>query len=153
MGSARRIEASNAGDASKPRIDVDDGGNVLAIWQQFDGERQGIWSNRFTAADGWGVAQAFSGNTSSDASAPELVVDPNGNAIAIWHQRQDGVSRLEASRFTPANGWGTQEHLALPGSAWNSASLGMGRDGRAFAIWDQWSDAESEYSVRVRRFE
>ena len=27
----------------------------------------------------------------------------------------------------------------------------MGRDGRAFAIWDQWSDTGSDYSVQTLR--
>ncbi|MDB5765010.1 MAG: hypothetical protein JWQ21_4005 [Herminiimonas sp.] len=44
---AQLIETDNAGDASSPQIAVDAGGNALAVWQQFDGTTNNIWSNRF----------------------------------------------------------------------------------------------------------
>ena len=41
------IEADNAGDACYPQVAVDDGGNAVAVWRQFDGTLYNIWSNRY----------------------------------------------------------------------------------------------------------
>jgi hypothetical protein len=41
------IETSNTGDATKPQIAMDAIGNAIAVWQQSDGARSNIWSNRF----------------------------------------------------------------------------------------------------------
>ena len=152
-GTARRIEASNAGDATEPRLGVDAIGNVLAVWQQSDGDRTGTFSNRHTDADGWGVAEALGGPPAREAPRPEIVVDRNGNAIATSRQRHGEAWRITVSRFTAATGWGAQEDLMVSDYFPSPASLGIGRDGRAFAIWHEWIDTESKYSVGVRRFE
>jgi hypothetical protein len=44
---AEPIETNDAGDARTPQIVFDANGNAIAVWQQFDGQRTNIWSNRF----------------------------------------------------------------------------------------------------------
>ena len=46
-GAAERIEADNAGGVSGPQVGLDPSGNGLAVWEQSDGVRSDIWSNRF----------------------------------------------------------------------------------------------------------
>ncbi|SFR57863.1 Ig-like domain-containing protein, partial [Marinobacter gudaonensis] len=46
-GTAELIESDNAGDASRPQIAVDVNGKAFAVWQQSDGTRSNIVSNRF----------------------------------------------------------------------------------------------------------
>ena len=55
-GTAALIETDNAGDAADPQIAIDGNGNALAVWDQSDGTRRNIWSNRYTAGVGWGTA-------------------------------------------------------------------------------------------------
>jgi len=45
-GTAELIETDD-GDASSPQIAVDSSGNAIAVWEQSDGERTNIWTNRF----------------------------------------------------------------------------------------------------------
>lgn len=46
-GTAELIENSDAGDAAFPQIVITGDGDAIAIWHQNDGNRWGIWSNRF----------------------------------------------------------------------------------------------------------
>jgi len=46
-GSATLIESDNAGSAGSPQIAFDHSANALAVWEQDDGTRFNIWSNRF----------------------------------------------------------------------------------------------------------
>jgi len=46
-GTATLIEGYNAGSAWGPKVVIDAGGNALAVWRQFDGTRDNIWSSRF----------------------------------------------------------------------------------------------------------
>jgi len=48
-GTAELIETDNAGDADRPQVTVDGSGNVIAVWSQFDGARNNIWTNRYVA--------------------------------------------------------------------------------------------------------
>jgi len=45
--SAGLIETDDAGHALEPQIAIDNNGNALAVWRQFDGTRDNIWANRF----------------------------------------------------------------------------------------------------------
>jgi len=48
-GTAELVETANAGDAGRsalPQIAFDGSGNALAVWEQPDGTRASIWSNR-----------------------------------------------------------------------------------------------------------
>jgi hypothetical protein len=46
-GTAALIETDNADDARAAQIAVDANGNALAVWTQWDGTRNNIWTNRF----------------------------------------------------------------------------------------------------------
>src|SRR5713226_5301863 len=86
-GTAQLIETDNAGDAFYPQIAVDAGGNATAVWTQFDGTRNNIWANRFSAGSGaWATAQLIETNDVGPASDSEIVFDAGGNAIAVWEQ-------------------------------------------------------------------
>jgi hypothetical protein len=46
-GKAAAIAANSAGDADSPQVAIDDGGNVWAVWSEFDGTSSNIWSNSY----------------------------------------------------------------------------------------------------------
>ena len=45
-GTAGLIETNNAGGAYSSQIAMDDAGNAIAVWAQYDGIRSNIWTNR-----------------------------------------------------------------------------------------------------------
>ena len=60
--------------------------------------RSDIWANRFTPAAGWGVAELIETGAYT-AAFPQVAVDPDGNAVAVWEQ-SDGIrSNIWANRF------------------------------------------------------
>jgi hypothetical protein len=46
-GTAELIEDNNTGSAYYPQFAMDASGNAVAVWQQYDGTRNNIWSNTF----------------------------------------------------------------------------------------------------------
>jgi len=84
-GTAERIEYYDAGEASHPRVVVDPEGNAVVGWYQHDGERDRIWSNRYTPSGGWGIAQPIDGHTDGLNGHPKLAIAPNGDAMAVWN--------------------------------------------------------------------
>lgn len=88
--SAELIETDNAGDAKSPQVAVDTGGNALAVWHQNDGTRYNIMANRYTAdTDSWGEAELIEMDNAGDAGSPQIAVDANGSALAVWQQSDD----------------------------------------------------------------
>jgi hypothetical protein len=100
-GAAVLIELSS-GEAARPRIAIDANGDAIAVWSQSDGVRSSIWANRFTAANNtWDSPNAtlIEANNAGDAFFPEIAIDANGNALAIWRQSDGTRDNVWAARF------------------------------------------------------
>ena len=98
-GTAGLIEINNAGNALYPQIAFDANGNAVAVWQQYDGMRDNIWANRYTAGTGWGRGELIEYDSTGNATNPQIAFDPNGNAIAVWHQFDGTRDHIWANRF------------------------------------------------------
>jgi hypothetical protein len=72
------------------QVAVDPSGNAVAVWKQSDGALDNIWANRYTVGFGWGMAELIETEDLGDAERPQIALDPEGNAIAVWYQ-DDGT--------------------------------------------------------------
>jgi hypothetical protein len=84
-GAAMLIETDDAGSASNPRVGVDPAGNAVAVWQQSDGIRDNIWTNRFVPRTGWGTA-GVRDTATGNARNPAVSLSGSGDAMLVWEQ-------------------------------------------------------------------
>lgn len=97
-GTATLVELNNAGPAILPDVAFYPSGNALAIWTQFDGTSYDIWSNRHTPTGGWSMPVRIETGTGSSID-PQLAIDGNGNALAVWSQQQGLQNMIFANRL------------------------------------------------------
>ena len=142
-GFAQVIEMDD-GDALSPQVAVDSNGNAVAVWQQWGGSGYDIRSNRYTSTGGWGTAELIETDNAGWAYAPQVAVDPNGNALAVWQQKGGTQYNIWANRFTLAAGWGAAELIENDdtGSA-TRPQVAINPSGNAVAVWQQ-SDGTRE---------
>ncbi len=141
---AERIETDNAGDVHAPQIALDANGNALAVWRRYDGSRYNIWANRYTAGSGWGTAELIETDNAGDASDPQIALDANGNALAVWDQ-SDGIRfSIWANRYTAGSGWGTPELIENDnaGGAY-FPQIAIDASGNALAVWKQFDGSRN----------
>ncbi len=137
-GAAVLIETDNAGSASTPpKIAFDASGNALAVWSQSDGTRNNIWSNRYTIGVGWGAAAVIETDITGYDYAPQIAIDANGNALAVWSQLTSiGGYNIWTNRYTVGTGWGTAAILEpAAGSVFDPPQLAFDANGNALAVW------------------
>jgi predicted enzyme related to lactoylglutathione lyase len=135
-GSAGRIETEEGGDASRPHVAVDARGNAIAVWEQFDGTRYGIWSNRYTPSRGWGTAEPITPNDATDALEPRVAVDPRGNAVSVWRQSGTTGDGIWSNRYTPSVGWGSAQRIDSDHTGARGAPrVAIDANGNAIAVW------------------
>jgi hypothetical protein len=137
-GEPALIEISNAGDAASLQVAKDPNGNAVAVWRQSDGTRNNIWANRFTPSAGWGAAELIETDDAGNAREPQVALDPNGNAVAVWRQSDGTHDNIWANRFTPSAGWGAAELIETDdtGDA-ERPRVALDPDGNAIAVRSQ----------------
>jgi hypothetical protein len=125
---------------------------ILALGLMFFGCSSNNDDSQQPTTKSWGTAELIETDDSGDADSPQIAMDADGNAIAVWRQ-SDGVRyNIWANRFDGSN-WGTAELIETDDSGdADSPQIAMIADGNAIAVWRQSSDA-SQKSVWAKRFD
>jgi probable HAF family extracellular repeat protein len=123
-----------------PQVAVDPTGNAVAVWQQYDGIRDNIWANRYVVGAGWGSPTLIETDDTSWADHPEVVVDQNGNAIAVWEQSNGVYTSICSNRYVVGAGWSTAAPIETDDSG-NACDPQVAFDpsGNAIAVWWQFN--------------
>jgi hypothetical protein len=137
-GTAAAIDVNTLGYAFSAQIAVNASGSAVAVWLQSDGARDNLWANRYTPTSGWGTATLIEIDNLGDAFAPQIAIDANGNAMAVWTQSDGTRDNVWVNRFTPAGGWGTATLIETNnvGGA-EQPQIAMDTSGNALAVWSQ----------------
>ncbi|NPU95511.1 MAG: hypothetical protein HPY82_26755 [Gammaproteobacteria bacterium] len=97
-GPAQLIENDDTGGVLRPQLAMDASGNVLVVWQQYDGSQYHIWSNRYVAGSGWRTAELLE-TGAGGAAAPQVAVASNGDGVAVWQQLEGSTNHIWSRRF------------------------------------------------------
>jgi len=151
-GTAQLLETSDLGDAGRPHVAIDSSGNAIAVWQQFDGSRDSIWANRYTANQGWSTPQLLEADNRGEAVGARVVIDGSGNAIAVWEQDDGTQINIVANRYEVGTGWGTARLIETSNSGRAfRPQIAMSANGDAVVVWEQ-DDASNRSNVWANRY-
>ncbi len=148
-GLALAIETNPGDVGGTPSVAMDGAGNAIAVWEQYDGVRYNIWTNRFDGST-WGMPVLLE-SAPGNAGSPDLAVNSAGEALAVWAETEGAWADIWASRFRPATGWGAPERIetANMGSA-IAPAVAIDADGSGTAVWMQHDGAV--WSIWANRF-
>ena len=133
---ASLLVENNTGDAYLPVIAIRSNGDAIAIWQQNDGTYTSIYGNYYTSNVGWGAATLVE-NSIRDASWPDLGINNNGDAVAIWSQSNGVATSIYANYFTVAGGWAGATLLESSNQSAGDPQVAVDVNGVAIAVWRQ----------------
>ena len=139
------VSMPNAGGALVPRIAFAKDGSAIIVWQQGDGSRTNIWSNRYSPGSGWGVPALIETNNDGDARDPQLAIDASGDALAVWTQAETGGQiGVWSNYFKAGVGWGSPERVETQNMLAASAQVAFDGHGHALAVWSQFGSSGSD---------
>jgi hypothetical protein len=127
----------DTGGCGYPRIVADNAGNAIAIWQRYDGTSNRVYANRFTAGSTWGTPVLISNDTSTAAFAPEIAVNRNGAAMAVWYEDNNGTDNAYARRFIPGAGWDAIQSIESGTTNAYAVRVAIDDSGTAISLWRQ----------------
>jgi hypothetical protein len=82
---------ANGAITSDPRVAMDANGNAMVIYARDpqNGNQIDVWANIYTAGRWGNDVQISPTERTGDAFQPDLAMDPDGNAVAVWRQGPD----------------------------------------------------------------
>ena len=123
-------------NASFPEVAVDRQGNAIAVWRRFDGTNFIVQAAARAAGGSFGAPQDLSA-AGQNASFPEVAVDGQGNAIAVW-QRFDGTNFIVQAAARAAGGsFGAPQDLSAAGQKANDPQVAVDGQDNAIAVWSR----------------
>lgn len=92
---------------------INDSGDAVAAWTEFDGRLVNVWANRFTTANGWGVAEIVD-EDDDVVEKPRISINARGDVLAAWTTRFSGnlIWDVWARRYVVGSGWQPSTRLS-----------------------------------------
>jgi hypothetical protein len=132
--------SGNKEQASYPQVAIDSHGDGFAVWLGLEGGEYSIEaSTRAGLGGSWQTPVTLRklGAMIVMEPRPDLAVDAQGDAVAIW-QRASGAKVIVESSSRPGGGsWQTSETLSEEGEGLHPAEVGIDAAGAATAVWEE----------------
>ncbi len=75
---------------------------------------------------------------SLNGQSPQIDMDANGNAIAVWQENEAGAGYMSANTYKSGVGWGNPTVIShAPASGTSTPMFSMNSTGNGIAIWTQ----------------
>jgi hypothetical protein len=132
-------------EAQEPDVALDPHGDAVAVWRRSDGSEAVAQSSYRPAGSGaWQPAVDLS-LPGQNAHAPEVQLDQQGNAVAVWEYGFRECSELEPecanpviqSSYRAASTGEWQQPVALSAAGAFTPRLAVDAAGNAAAVWEQ----------------
>ena len=139
-------------DASVPCLSFDASGNALSIWRLFDGDFTRIQFSRYDSVSGLWSDPIFISPV-PHAREPKIVVNSQGNAIAIWRLVVGKNFAVQASFYDAGTGWQVPFDLPLLSDLNHDAEIpnvALNDADKAVACWQHYDGTVWRIQSAVR---
>jgi hypothetical protein len=136
--------SSDDGTAQAPRIVVDPQGNAVAVWLWHGSAGYVVQAARRVAGGDWSAADDLGSGSGNDGYSPQVAVDAQGNATAIWSSPAASGSVVRSRSSTVGGPWSSSINLATSndddtvGYPWVAADP----QGNVTAIWARYTSSD-----------
>jgi len=138
-------------NADYPQVAMDDNGNAVIVWRQFDGSNFQIFKSEYRSGT-WTHPASLSDNISpdgQDAYDPQVAMDDNGNAIIVWSQSDGSNYQIFKSEYRSGT-WthpaSLTDNISPDGQDASSPQVAMDDNGNAVIVWSQY-DGSINYQI------
>jgi RTX calcium-binding nonapeptide repeat (4 copies) len=102
-GSVFRISALSQNPGLDPQVGIDAQGTSLTVWEVDLGTAEVVQSGRFSGAGLLGNVKTLASFKTDIVASPNVAVNPNGRALALWWQGNAKATNVTATAalFTP----------------------------------------------------
>ncbi|HEX2070443.1 MAG TPA: PKD domain-containing protein [Thermoleophilaceae bacterium] len=126
---------------------IDAAGDAIVVWQGDVGGQDVIQAATRPGGDDWSAAQEIP-NSGPGAWAPDVELDPAGNAVLLWLK---GLFPIVQAAERPVGGaWSPPQPLSAPGGDAELSGLALGVTGDAVATWRRFDGSNGILQASAR---
>jgi uncharacterized protein YheU (UPF0270 family) len=139
-----QILSTGGQNAQFPQVAIDQSGNAVFTWERPDGTSDcfvgtacdRIQARARSAAGALSAVQTLSA-AGQNASAPEVAVDLNGNAVFTWSRSDGANSRIQARARSAAGALSAVQTLSASGHDAGLPQVGVDPNGNSVFVWER----------------
>jgi hypothetical protein len=121
--------------AGAPQAAFDRDGNTLAVWERSDGNHLFVQAaSRSRLSGRWSLPQDLS-RAGGDSLFPQIAIDADGNALAVWLRSTNGFWSVEAAFRPRGSPWQPPETIDREPAGAVSPQVVFDPRGNAVAAW------------------
>jgi IPT/TIG domain len=141
---APAVVSDAGGFANTPDVAIGARGEAIAVWENDKGNHDVIEAATLPVGGSW-QAPFVLGAGGGFARLPQVAVDSQGDAVAVW---EDGTGVVVEAASRPAGGyWQPPIVLSRTGVAAYEPQVALGAQGDAVAVWESTGDKGASWSV------
>jgi len=129
-------------EAIDPQVAVDPQGEAVAVWERSNGENEIVQAASRPAGGAWQTPVDLS-VTGENGVFPQVAVDPQGEAVAVWERSNGTTSRfIEAASRPPGGTWQVPVHISAAGEKAYGPQVALDAQGDAVAVWQRYNGTD-----------
>jgi hypothetical protein len=153
---ASSLDNSATRNATNPSLAVSDAGKVYAVWQEFDGTSESIYSKQWLTGAWLGIGGALDNASTQESYSPSMDINRNGVIAVAWQEYNplNATQDIYVKRRT-----GTGNFVALGAAVDKTAtrdtyypSLRVGTDGFPVVAFSEYNPNNGDYELYVKRW-
>jgi hypothetical protein len=148
-GKPKRIDQTTTGQVGDSiSVSINEHGDAIVAWPVYNYTStpfSTVWSSYYDHKHGWNKPIEIQDDNTADAGFPHVVMDKQGNAIAIWDQNNPTYDRTNvyANYYKKDKGWTGSKMIQSDDSILALGdSLTINEEGTAVAMWKQYDISE-----------
>jgi hypothetical protein len=126
------VATVTATNVIKPAVAINRSGTAMVVW--YDSETS-IYANYFDGTS-WSGDLLVETEDLGQAQAPQVAMDEDGKAYAVWHQADASDTNVWANVFDGSS-WGTAQKLELSPDYASNPGVAVAPNGTVVAVWAQ----------------
>jgi hypothetical protein len=139
--------------AADAQIAVDPNGNATAVWVRDNGSGWVIQSSTKPFGGSWQTTPDNLSQPSQRISYPQIAVDPNGNATAVWEMYNGSNLVIQSSTKPFGGSWQTTpDNLSQPGQDASHPQIAVDPNGNVTAVWARYDGSNEIIQSSTKPF-
>jgi hypothetical protein len=142
------VDLSGVGAAPDVHLAIGPAGDTVAVWSSRRAGGAVVQAAFRAAGSGWGPATDVAVTGRADSAAPRAVLDPAGNAHAVWLSGGDRAVAHASVRSRASGAWSQPVELSSRDRDAFDPRLTVDPAGNAVAVWTEGADGLTRAAIR-----